>query len=192
MFQILFLIYSNGPFDEQFIYYSTEACQGRYWWLLLSLRARQCKESECKLILLIYQNTTSMSYIPIYQTWLCFNWCVFIILEASYNDKKSRGVCNAKWESTADLKDMPNSLKSALESRNVDEKVTSDSQYQFKTLCVLSCMTFFLIFVLTSSRRWRYTYMYMFFKSLLNVFNKKYVHVYQIIEIPYILKKEEH
>lgn len=82
---------------------------------------------------------------------LSLDWCVFVILEASYNDGK-RGECNAKWESTAEMKDMPNYLKSALESRNIAEDVTTDSQYQFKTLCIISCMTFFPIFVLICCR----------------------------------------
>lgn len=120
------------------------------------------------------------------------DWCVFVILEASYNAKKRFGEYKAKWESTAEMKDMPNYLKSALESRNIAEDVTTDSQYQFKTLCIISCMTFFPIFVLICCRVHECdiqipiecTYMYMY--SIKNVY------VYWIyIENPFILITEE-
>lgn len=118
------------------------------------------------------------------------DWCVFVILEASYNDGK-RGECNAKWESTAEMKDMPNYLKSALESRNIAEKVTSNSQYQFKTLCIISCMTFFPIFVLICCRGeeictwmwysnpyWMYVHVHVFNKTCLCILNLYWKPIY--------------
>uniref|UniRef100_A0A8W8N4J0 Uncharacterized protein n=1 Tax=Magallana gigas TaxID=29159 RepID=A0A8W8N4J0_MAGGI len=50
----------------------------------------------------------------------------YTLAEASYNAKKRFGEYKAKWESTAEMKDMPIYLKSALESRNIAEKVTSN------------------------------------------------------------------
>lgn len=128
---------------------------------------------------------------------LSLDWCVFVILEASYNDGK-RGECNAKWESTAEMKDMPNYLKSALESRNIAEDVTTDSQYQFKTLCIISCMTFSPIFVLICCRRWGNMYIHVLFKSLLNVRTcihwKMFMYTEFILKthLYWLLKKEAH